>query len=208
MTVRKDLIAEAKQIASSLFKRGKTSGAGGNLSFLYDGDVYISASGTCFGTLEEKEFSCVSMDGKLLSGQKPSKELPLHLALYRKHVNAKAVLHTHSPYSTLWSCLEHDFPDDVVPNYTPYLRMRVGRVALVPYSPPGSSELFSLFEKHIVDDVKCYLLAHHGSIIAAESLLSASFDLEELEDSTRIASSLALFDSKHSPQNSIKFCAI
>jgi ribulose-5-phosphate 4-epimerase/fuculose-1-phosphate aldolase len=192
----KDLTAEAIRVASSLFARGKTSGASGNLSFLHDGSVYISASGSCFGTLSEEDFSRVSLDGALLSGRKPSRELPLHLSLYRGRENAAAVLHTHSPYATLWSCMEHD-PADAVPDHTPYLRMRVGRVALVPYAPPGSPELFSLFDRCMTDDVRCYLLAHHGSIVVGESLSSVFFDLEELEDSARIAYFLALLGAEN-----------
>jgi ribulose-5-phosphate 4-epimerase/fuculose-1-phosphate aldolase len=202
--------AEAIRIASSLFGRGRTSGSSGNISFIYEENVYISASGTCFGMLSEDDFSRVSMEGTLLSGRPPSRELALHLSLYRRHKSAKAVLHTHSFHATLWSCLEHEAANDVMPDYTPYLRMRVGRIPLVPYALPGSPELFDLFEKHIESEARCYLLAHHGPILAGESLSSVFFDLEELEDSARIAYSLALLDSEGEgvPKNIGKFHAI
>ncbi|GHV42023.1 hypothetical protein FACS1894187_24070 [Synergistales bacterium] len=79
-----------------------------------------------------------------------------------------------------------------MPDYTPYLRKRVGRVALVPYAPPGSPELFGMLDKHLEEGVTCYLLSNHGSIAAGPSLSSVFYDVEELEESARIACFLPL----------------
>ena len=133
-------------IGKSLFERGKTAGSSANLSFLHDGVLYISGSGTCFGFLKPEDFSCVApATGKLLGGVKPSKELPLHQHLYQKSDTIQAVIHTHSFYATLWSCLPHPNSADVIPSHTPYLKMKLGTVGLIPYAKPGSQELFRLF---------------------------------------------------------------
>lgn len=42
--------------AKSLFERGRTSGSSANLSFLHDGKLYITASGSCFGRLTREDF--------------------------------------------------------------------------------------------------------------------------------------------------------
>ncbi|GHS87515.1 class II aldolase [Synergistales bacterium] len=186
------LLKEAIWITTSLFNRGKVSGATANLSFICGDEIYITATGSCFGSLREEDFARVGRDGALLGGPKPSRESPLHLSLYRRHPEAKAVLHTHSPWTTTWSCLEHPDPCDVMPDYTPYLRSRVGRVALVPYAPPGSPELFGLLDSHLEPNVTCYLLSNHGPIAAGPSLSEVFYDIEELEDSARIACFLPL----------------
>ncbi len=128
------MLDEACWIGKSLFDRGKTAGSSANLSFLYQGKVWITASGQCFGRLTEESFAVTDLDGNVLNGKKPSKELPLHLAMYKKAGSAvQAVIHTHSFYSVLWSCLPHgDSEDDVVPSYTPYLSMKLGKIRLVP----------------------------------------------------------------------------
>ena len=59
-------------IAHSLFERGKASGSSANMSFKHNEKIYITASGTCFGTLKETDFAVISVEGKVLSG-KPSK---------------------------------------------------------------------------------------------------------------------------------------
>lgn len=75
---------QAVWIAHSLFERGKTSGTTANISFLDDGVVWISRSGSCFGMLQAEDFVPVSLSGGHTGSgnNKPSKELPLHLALY------------------------------------------------------------------------------------------------------------------------------
>ncbi len=173
-------------VAHSLFNRGKASGSSANISFLHNGFIYISGSGTCFGTLKEDDFSIVSLSGELVSGIQPSKELPLHMMLYKKNENIQAVIHTHSYYSTLWSCLLHENQNDCIPEYTPYLKMKLGTVGIIPYAKPGSEELFQLFEKNI-NNSDGFLLANHGPIVGAKNMMEAFFALEELEESARIA---------------------
>ena len=147
--------------------------------------VYITASGSCFGTLTPENFVAIDQQGKpCVEGTKPSKEWPLHLALYEQP-GVEAVLHTHSPFATLWSCLKHENVEDVFPPLTPYLKMRVGRVALVPFAQPGSEELFRLFRER-QSDTKCYLLERHGPVAGNKDLLQAFYDIEELEETARI----------------------
>ena len=181
------LLDQACQIARSLFSRGKTAGSSANMSFLYGDQVYITASGSCFGTLTAEDFARTDLDGRT-SEKKPSKELPLHLALYNRPENSvQAVIHTHSFYSVLWSCIPHKGREqDVIPSYTPYLDMKLGAVHLVPFASPGSEELFGIFRKHVTE-VNGYLLANHGPVVGGTSLQEAFYALEELEESARIA---------------------
>lgn len=174
-------------VAATLFQRQRATGSSANLSFLHKGSIYISGSGTCFGRLTPDSFAKVGADGGVIGDTQPSKELPLHRLLYQKDDRIQAVLHTHSYYSTLWSCLEHGNPDDVLPGYTPYLQMKLGAVRLVPYGPPGSEALFTAFSRRLDHHADGYLLAHHGPVVGAADILSAFYALEELEESAHIA---------------------
>ena len=49
-------LEDAVWIGRSLFERGKTSGSSANMSFFHNGTMYISQSGSCFGTLKADEF--------------------------------------------------------------------------------------------------------------------------------------------------------
>jgi ribulose-5-phosphate 4-epimerase/fuculose-1-phosphate aldolase len=174
-------------VARSLFERGKAAGSAANISFRHMDRIYISGSGSCFGNLSRESFAVMDLEGKHMDGPKPSKEFPLHRLLY-VHKDVGAVLHTHSFYATLWSCLDHEDGklQDVIPSHTPYLRMKVGRIGIVPYAPPGSEELFDVFGK-CLDKSDGYLLANHGSVIGGKDILEAFYGMEELEEAARIA---------------------
>ena len=173
-------------MAKHFFDRGMGSGTTGNLSFAHGGKVYITGGGTCFGTLTPEQFSAVDPATLESTGPKPSKELPLHLTAYRKSNAVGAVIHIHSTYATLWSCLPHENLQDCVPDYTPYLKMKLGTVGLVPYAKPGSPELFAAFEASMPQS-DGWLLAHHGLVAPGKDLMSAFGCAEELEESCRIA---------------------
>lgn len=154
-------------IAHSLFERGKATGSSANMSFKEKDRIYITGSGTCFGTLKEEDFSVLTLDGEWISGPKPSKEFPLHKMMYEKSEDIQAVIHTHSFYATLWSCAVHENRTDCIPQYTPYLKMKLGTVGLVPYGKPGSEELFSAF-RQCVSGSDGFLLENHGPIVGAK----------------------------------------
>jgi len=187
-------IETACWIANNLFMRNKATGSSANMSFCHNGYIYITSSGTCFGLLGEEDFSELDFSGNLISGRKASKEFPLHQMLYQKTPEIQAVIHTHSFYSTVWSCLKHENSNDIIPRYTPYLEMKVGKIGLIPYAPPGSKELFAAFADR-VNLSAGYILANHGPIIAGKNLLEAFYGLEELEESAKFAWHLRAEDS-------------
>lgn len=173
-------------IGKSLFERNKTAGSSANMSFLHQGKMYISQSGSCFGTLKEDQFAVLDLDGNCLSENRPSKEWPLHLQVYKNKPDAGAVLHTHGTYAVLWSFVKPENEKDVIPPHTPYLRMKLGTVGMIPYEKPGSQALFDAFGRRAADSGG-YLLKQHGAVVPGKNLMDAFYCLEELEESARIA---------------------
>lgn len=184
--ILKNKLKSAVWAAHSLFERGKTSGSSANMSFRHEDRIYISASGSCFGTLTAEDFAVIDRNGVLVSGKKPSKEAPLHLALYEASQDTGAVIHTHSTYSVLWSFVPGISEYDCIPGHTPYLKMKLGTVGLVPYEKPGSEALFSAFRER-VGTCGGYLLKQHGPVVPGKTIMDAFCCLEELEESARIA---------------------
>ena len=182
---------DAVWVCRSLFERGKTGGSTGNISFRHGDLMYVSAGGGCFGRIAAEDFAVLRLlpDGgtELTEGsRKPSKEYPMHAAFYAEYPDVGAVVHTHGPYAELFSCLPPADPDDAVPKYTPYLEMKLGKVAWIPYAAPGSEELFAHVRAGIGKS-RGFLLANHGAVVGGKSLFDAFYAIEELEDSCRIA---------------------
>lgn len=171
--------------ARSLFDRGFTVGSSGNISVRLDDGFLVTPTNSCLGRLDPARLSKVSPDWTHLSGDKPTKEIPLHRAMLAARPGAGAVVHLHSTYATAVSMLSDVDPADALPPMTPYLVMRVGRLAVVPYSRPGASVIEDSV-RHAARTHKAILLANHGPVVADETLEAAVFASEELEESARL----------------------
>lgn len=169
----------------SLFERGLTPGSSGNLSVRLEDGYLFTPTNSCLGFLEAERLSKLGLDGQHLSGDKPTKELPLHFAFYEARPSARAVVHLHSTHATALSCLADVDPDDAIPPITPYVVMRVGRVPVVPYTKPGSADVAPLIRAKAPDH-PAILLGNHGPVVAGASLEAAVFAMEELEETARL----------------------
>ena len=89
-------------------------------------------------------------------------------------------------YSVLWSFVPAAAQEDCIPDHTPYLRMKLGSVGLIPYEKPGSPALFEAFRER-VGKSDGFLLKNHGPIVPGKSNMDAFYCLEELEESAHIA---------------------
>ncbi|CDL81678.1 aldolase [Xenorhabdus szentirmaii] len=178
--------AELVDRAYSMFERGYSSGGAGNISArLEDGSFIITPTNSSFGDLEADSLSKLDAKGNWVSGDKPTKEVAMHLAMYRNRPTCHAIVHLHSPWLTALSCMPNLDRENCLPPLTPYYVMKIGRLPVVEYFPPGddriSQEIDKLAKKH-----NSILLANHGPVVGGETLRQAFFNAEELEDTARL----------------------
>jgi len=170
---------------ASLYYRGYATGTSGNISARLETGILISPTNTCLGRAHAERISKVSWDGELLAGDRPSKELFLHLAVYQERPDAGAVVHLHSTHATAVSCLSDLDPADVLPPLTPYYVVKVGKLPLVPYYRPGSPELAAAV-RTATRDHHAMLLANHGLVVSGRTIEHAVYAAEELEESAKL----------------------
>lgn len=193
-----ELRQELVQMGRLLYMRQLAHGTAGNLSAkLEDGSILVTPTNSCLGDLDADRISKVSA-GELISGDRPSKEYIFHLAVFDERPGARAVVHLHSTYSVAVACLPHQEADDVIPPLTAYYVMRVGKLAVVPYFPPGDPALAEAVKK-VSREHRSILLANHGPIVSGSSLREAVHAYEELEETAKI--SLLLADRPTAPLN-------
>src|SRR5207244_9612673 len=72
------------RLGRSLFERGLTPGSSGNISVkLDDGGWLVTPTNASLGFLDPATLSRLDASGRLVSGDAPTKEVPLHSALYQ-----------------------------------------------------------------------------------------------------------------------------
>ncbi|HUL09515.1 MAG TPA: 3-oxo-tetronate 4-phosphate decarboxylase [Candidatus Acidoferrum sp.] len=169
----------------SLFERGLTFGSSGNISVRSDDGWLMTPTNVALDRLDPARLSKLDPEGKQLSGDPPTKEAFLHLAMYAERAGARAVVHLHSTYSVAVSCLAEVDPADVLPPVTAYYVMRVGSLPLVPYHPPGDRALAEAVRK-LAGRHHAVLLANHGPVVAGDSLEAAVGAIEELEETAKL----------------------
>ncbi len=176
---------ELCRVGDSLFARGLTPGSTGNLSVrLSDGSLLMTPTNACLGALDAAALSHLDGDGTHLSGDPPTKESNLHRCFYCRPA-ANAVVHLHSTHAVAVSVLPDTPPGDALPALTAYYVMRIGTLPMLPYFPPGSSELVDAIAG-VADKHHAVLLANHGPIVAGKSLRDAQYAMEELEETARL----------------------
>ena len=173
--------------AQSLFARGLTGGASGNISArTEDGGLLVTPTGSSFGRLDPARLSRFNAAGDLIGGDKPTKEMPLHAAFYETRRGAGAVVHLHSTHSVALSMMPDVDPDNMLPPLTAYSIMRLGKVVLLPYYRPGDPQMGEGV-RGLAGRRSALVLANHGPVVAAKDLEAAVFAIEELEETARLA---------------------
>ena len=135
--------------------------------------------------LDPTRISKLDWQGKHISGDKPSKEGFLHLAMYQERPEERAVVHLHSTHSVAVSCLADIDPKDVLPPITAYYVMRVGKLPLVPYFRPGDAALAEAV-RALAREHRAMLLANHGPVVAGKALDAAVYAAEQLEETAKL----------------------
>lgn len=173
------------RLGRSLFERGLTHGSTGNLSIRTDKGFLMTPTGVSLGALDAARLAVLDAQGRPVAGDPPTKEAALHLAMYAARHGDRALVHLHSTHSVAVSILDDVDPADALPPLTAYYAMRVGRLPIAPYFPPGDEALAgavaALAQKH-----HAILLANHGPVVSGTTLAAAADAIEELEATAKL----------------------
>ena len=174
------------QYGRSLFERGLTQGSSGNISIrLDDGGWLVTPTNASLGFLDPARISRLDASGRLTSGDAPTKEIPLHSALYETRGSARAIVHLHCSHCVALSMLPEVDPHNALPPMTPYYVMRCGSTALLPYYRPGDAAVADAI-RGLAGKYSCVLLSNHGPVVAGDTLEAAVFATEELEETAKL----------------------
>jgi len=149
---------------------GLVAGTWGNISVrLSDDALLITPSGIPYTELEADDLVVVKLEGEVVKGRlKPSSETRMHTAIYRQRQDVMGIVHTHSPYASVFAVTHK-----CLPPVTEEMAMLLGgAVQLAPYQPAGSAELAAAAVDALADRSAVFL-ANHGVVGVGRSLEEA-----------------------------------
>ncbi|AXA76986.1 aldolase [Achromobacter xylosoxidans] len=185
MSLETRIREEICTVGASLYQRGYTVGAAGNISARLDDGWLITPTDACLGRLDPAGLAKVDLAGNPVSGGKPSKTLALHRGIYQADPAARGVVHTHSTHLVALTLAGVWRQDEVLPPITPYQVMKVGRIPLIPYRRPGDPVAAAQVAA-LAAQVRGVLFERLGPVVWERSVSHASHALEELEETARL----------------------
>ncbi|MCW5661521.1 MAG: aldolase [Burkholderiaceae bacterium] len=186
------LRSEICRVGASLYMRGYVHASAGNISARTDTITLITPTDACLGTLEATRLAEVNAHGEQTTGDRASKTLALHRAVYAAEPEARCVIHTHATHLVALTLAGVWSADDIVPPLTPYYVMKVGHVPLIPYHRPGDPAVAALVAQRIARahergaPIRAVMLERLGPVVWHRTPAEASAVLEELEETARL----------------------
>jgi len=156
----------------------------GNISARLPGDLFlVTPTGVNKGDLSPDMLLTVDATGKVVAGQlKPTSELKMHLAIYRRRPEVQAIVHAHPPTATGFATAGLRLDQDVI---LPEVIFGLGSIGFAEYGTPSTEEVPQAVEREI-GSCEALLLANHGALTVGGTVMQAYFRMETLEMYARI----------------------
>lgn len=192
---------EICRVGKSLFDRSYVHATAGNISVRIEDGFLITPTDACLGFLDPARLAKIDIHGHQISGDKASKTMALHSAIYKRagrfDADTSCIIHTHSTHCVALT-LECNLAigdgtySELLPAITPYFVMKVGHVPIIPYASPGSAKTIELVERAIDaygdlgTPLRACMLSRLGPYVWNSSPTSAMATLEELEETAKL----------------------
>ncbi len=172
MSLREQLVVHYQKVDAL----GLNEMSSGNLSVRFGDKMLISPNGATGVSIAVDNVVETSFEGDYQGDRLPSSEWRMHAAIYQKHAEAQAVVHTHSDYCV--AVASHVKP---LPGFHYLVGVFGGDdVPCVPYSTFGREKLAEDASEALTERTAC-LLGNHGMIARGSNLQRAVNQAQRLE---------------------------
>lgn len=180
------LEADARQliceIGRRMYSKDFIAANEGNLSIRLGDRLLATPTGVCKGYLTPEDLVVTDLEGKELQGtRKVSTEILMHVRVYRKRDDIRAICHGHPVYATAHAVAGIPLTQALMPEVV----VTLGCVPVAPYGTPSTEELAESLDE-LASRHDAVLLANHGAITYDRDLERAFYKMEILEHFAKI----------------------
>jgi L-fuculose-phosphate aldolase len=180
-----ELLKDRERVAAimrRLYANGLTTASGGNVSMRVGDRVLITPSQIDKAGIAAEQVGVLTAEGRSISSRiKKSMETGMHLAIYGKRQDIRAIVHAHPVFATSFAAAGKT----VRTNLAGESRAILKEPMLAPYALMGSPEL-----AEAVSNAACQsnviLMQNHGIITLGENLFQAYDRMEVLEAAAKM----------------------
>ena len=176
MSNEQKLRAALLDVSRRMVEMGLNRGTAGNASVRCGEGLLITPSALPVSEMTASNMVQMTLDGKVLQGDKPSSEWRFHCDILKARPEIGAVLHSHSPFATTLACLRREVPA------VHYMIALAGgdSIRCMPYSLFGEQQL-SDDALEALQGRKACLLGNHGMTALGSDLDDALAVAQEVE---------------------------
>lgn len=168
------------EIGRRIYDRRMVAANDGNISVKLDDNTFLcTPTGVSKGFMTPEYICKVDAKGNVLESNgkyKPSSEVKMHLRVYEKRDDVRAVVHAHPIFATSFAIAGIPLTEPIMPEAV----ISLGSVPIAPYGTPSTIEVPDGIEKFL-DRYDAVLLENHGALTWADDLMGAYFKMESLE---------------------------
>jgi L-fuculose-phosphate aldolase len=177
--IRKQIV----EIGRRMYDREMVAASDGNISYrLSDREIIITPTGSCLGFLRPTQLVTIDPEGRPLFGSgRPTSEFRLHLEVYRRRPEVRAVVHAHPIFCTAFSVAGITLDQCVIPEVV----FTLGAIPTTAYATPTTDEPPRVIREYI-ENCDALILDRHGTLTVGETLSEAYFRLEKIEHTARV----------------------
>ncbi len=177
------------QICRLLYQKNLIPAVDGNVSVRW-GESYLitTPSGVCKGFIEPGDLVATDLAGQVApddlaphNGRRPSSELRLHLEIYRRRPDVRAVVHAHAPITTALTVAGISLSACVLPETL----VTLGQIVTTHYATPTSAQGPEVV-RDLIADHDALVLDRHGAVTVGRTLLEAFAHMEKVENTAAV----------------------
>lgn len=168
------------EIGKRIYQSGMVAANDGNLSVrISKNEILCTPTGISKGYMTEECLCKINLQGEVLScqdGFRPSSEMKMHLKVYEKRPDVRAVVHAHPPYATTFAIGGQALNRAIISESI----VSLGCVPVAEYGLPSTQEIPDAIAPYL-DYFDALLLAHHGALTYGKDLTEAYYRMESVE---------------------------
>ncbi|MGI6745083.1 MAG: L-fuculose phosphate aldolase [Firmicutes bacterium ADurb.Bin300] len=168
------------EIGRRIYDRGMVASNDGNISVrISDNEYLCTPTGVSKGFMTPEYICKVDSHGNVIqadNGYKPSSEIKMHMKVYRDRPDVNAVVHAHPLYATGFAIAGIELTAPIMPEAV----ITLGSVPIAEYGTPSTEEIPNAISDYL-QHYDAVLLANHGALSYANTLLGAYHKMESLE---------------------------